>query len=44
MKKMDTVLTSKIYEMKRNYPVIREFGQRMDTVKKELNKDVPKHK
>ena len=44
MKKIDTVLTGKIYEMKRNYPVVREFEQRMDTDKKELNKDVPKRK
>lgn len=44
MKKVDTVLTNKIYEMKRNYPVIREFTQRMNTVKKELNKDISKHK
>lgn len=44
MKKIGAALTGKIYEVKRQYPVIREFGQRMSTVKKELNRDTVKHK
>ena len=44
MKKIDSVLTSKIYEVKHQYPAIRKFKQRIDTVKKELNKDIVRHK
>lgn len=39
MRKIGTVLTGKIYEVKRSYPSIRELTQRMNTVKKELNKE-----
>lgn len=33
-----------MYEVKRQYPVIREFENRMNVVKKELNRDNVKHK
>lgn len=39
MKKIGAVLTGKIYEVKRQYPAVREFEKRMNTVKKELNRD-----
>lgn len=39
MGKMSFTLTGKLYEMKRQYPVLIQFEKRMNTVKKELNKD-----
>lgn len=44
MKKIGAAMTGKIYEVKRQYPVIREFEQRMSTVKKELNRGAAKRK
>ncbi len=41
MKKINCCLTGKLYEVKRQYPCIREFSKRMRQVKKELNKDNP---
>lgn len=40
MKKLASVMTGKIYAAKRQYPMLEQFGKRMDTVKKELNKNV----
>lgn len=38
MKKICCMLMGKIYEVKRQYPIIRKLGERMHTIKKELNK------
>lgn len=39
MKKAGAKLTGKIYEVKRQYPMLRQFEKSMDTIRKELNKD-----
>lgn len=39
MKKAGTKLTGKIYEAKRQYPMLSQFEKSINTVKKELNKD-----
>ncbi len=43
MKKFNGTVTGKLYEAKRQYPVIGEFAKRMRQVKKELNKEETKH-
>lgn len=37
LKKLGVCFSGKLYEVKRQYPVVREFSHRMNTVKKELN-------
>ncbi len=38
MKKIGLQLSGKLYEVKKQYPAVREFGKRMDAVRKELNR------
>ena len=42
MGKMSFMLTGKLYEAKRQYPMLVQFEIRINTVKKELNKDASK--
>ena len=42
MKKIGLQLSGKVYEVKRQYPVVKEFGKRMESVKRELNKSEEK--
>lgn len=44
MKKFECLISSKAYEIKKRHPAFLQFGKRMDTVKKELNKDFCKKK
>ena len=39
MGKMAACFGSKIYAIKKQYPIVGEFGKRMNTVKMELNRD-----
>lgn len=39
MKKAGAKLTGKIYEAKRQYPMLRQFEKSMNTIRKELNKN-----
>lgn len=38
MKKLGLQISGKLYEVKKQYPAVKEFGKRMNTVKKELNR------
>lgn len=42
MKKINAILTGKIYAVKRQYPTLAQLEKRMDTVRKELNKENPR--
>lgn len=42
MRRINTTITGKLYEVKRQYPSVHQFLKRMETVKKELNKDTSK--
>ncbi|MDD6072247.1 MAG: hypothetical protein PUC12_15765 [Clostridiales bacterium] len=44
MKKIGLHLSGKLYEVKKQYPAVKEFGKRMDSVKSELNKNGEKIK
>lgn len=44
MKKIGTVLTGKVYEIKCQYPCIRKLEKRLHVVKRELNRDCARHK
>lgn len=39
MKKMNSVLSGKLYAVRRQYPAIVQIEKGVNTVKKELNKD-----
>lgn len=40
MKRIDAMVSGKLYEVKRQYPIIKEFVKGMCTVEKELNRDM----
>lgn len=42
MKKIGLRLSGKLYEVKTQYPAVKEFGKRMESVKRELNKSEEK--
>lgn len=42
MKKMNSVLSGKLYAVRRQYPAFAQFEKGITAVKKELNKDQPK--
>ncbi len=44
LKKIRSALSGKLYEVKKQYPIIRQFLRGMGTVEKELNKDVVRKK
>jgi hypothetical protein len=37
MAKIGLQIAGKWYELKKQYPMVKDFGKKMDTVKKELN-------
>lgn len=39
LKKLGLQLSGKLYEVKKQYPAVKEFGKRMDAVRKELNRN-----
>lgn len=39
MGKLDCCLANKVYTIKKQYPVIKEFGKRIREVERELNKE-----
>lgn len=42
MRRIGAMISGKLYEAKRQYPIIKEFVKGMCIVEKELNKDVCK--
>lgn len=40
MRRIGAMVSGKLYEAKRQYPIIKEFVNGMCTVERELNKDV----
>lgn len=42
MKKMNFVLSGKLYAVRRQYPAFAQLEKGINTVKKELNKEHPK--
>lgn len=42
MKNLNCQFSGKLYAVKRQYPAIVQFEKRMDTVKRELNRDLSK--
>lgn len=42
MKRINSVVTGRVYAAKRQYPMLEQLEKRLNTVKKELNKDIQK--
>lgn len=39
MKRINSIMTGRVYAAKRQYPVLTQMEKRINTVKKELNKE-----